>query len=77
MLSRLGLRPVSGIEPVASTEYEDVIRVMYCTNTQELQLRFQRLIDAMAKAIGIGSEPRSLGSNSLKPCLIDPRYQCR
>jgi hypothetical protein len=53
MLSRLGLRPVSGIEPLASTEYDDVIRVMYCTSTQELQVRFQRMMDAMAKTIGL------------------------
>jgi len=53
MLSRLGLRPVSGIEPVVSTEYDDVIRVMYCTNPQELQSRFRRMMDAMAEAIGL------------------------
>jgi len=53
MLSRLGLRTVSGIEPLASTEYDDVIRVMYCTSTQELQLRFQRMMDAMARTVGI------------------------
>jgi hypothetical protein len=32
--SRLGLRPVSGIDPLASTEHGDVIRVMYRTNAQ-------------------------------------------
>ncbi len=53
MLSRLGLRPVSGIEPVASAEYDDVIRVMYCTNTQQLQPRFRRMMDAMEVAIGL------------------------
>jgi hypothetical protein len=53
MLSRLGLKPVPGIEPVASPEYDDVIRVMYCTKTQELQPRFRRMMDAMAEAIGL------------------------
>jgi hypothetical protein len=53
MLSRLGLRPVSGIDPVDSTEYDDVIRVMYCTNAQELQPRFRRMMDAMAKTMGL------------------------
>jgi len=53
MLSRLGLRPVSGIEPLISTEYDDVIQVMYCARNQNLQRRFQRMMDAMAKAIGI------------------------
>jgi hypothetical protein len=53
MLSRLGLIPVSGIDPVASTEYDDVIRVMYCTNTQQLQSCFRRMMDAMAETIGL------------------------
>ena len=52
MLSRLGLRPVSGIEPVISTDYDDVIRVMYCARNQKLQRRFQRMMDVMAKTIG-------------------------
>jgi hypothetical protein len=47
------LRPVSGIEPLISTEYDDVIQVMYCARNQNLQRRFQRMMDAMAKAIGI------------------------
>jgi hypothetical protein len=53
MLSRLGLKTVSEIEPVISTEYDDVIRVMCCTRTQKLQRRFQRMMDAMANAMGI------------------------
>jgi hypothetical protein len=77
MLSRLGLRPVSGIEPLISSEYDDVIRVMYCTKAEELQLRFQRMMDAMAKAIGIGSEPEGPGGNSLKTSFIKPRFLCR
>ena len=52
-LSRLGLRPVSWIEPVASTEYDDVIRVMYCSNTHELQSRFRRMMDAMGETINL------------------------
>jgi hypothetical protein len=51
VLSRLGLKSVSGIDPIVSTEYDDVIRVMCCTDTQELQPRFRRLMDAMAEAI--------------------------
>jgi hypothetical protein len=53
MLSRLGLKTVSGIEPVISTEYDDVIRVMYCTRTQKLRRRFQGMMDAMANVMGI------------------------
>jgi hypothetical protein len=51
MLSRLGLRLVSGIGPVASNEYDDMIRVILCTNPKELQSRFRRMMDAMAEAI--------------------------
>lgn len=51
MLSRLGLRLVSGIEPVASDEYGDTIRVMYCTDPKELQSRFRRMMDAMAEVV--------------------------
>jgi hypothetical protein len=53
MLSRLGLKPVSEIDPVVSTEYDDVIRVMYCTSAHKLQFRFRRMIKAMAEAIGL------------------------
>jgi hypothetical protein len=38
---------------VISTDYDDVIRVMYCTRTQKLQRRFQRMMDAMANTMGI------------------------
>jgi hypothetical protein len=53
MLSRLGLRPVSGVEPIASTDYDDVIRVMYCISTLDLQPRFRRMMDVMAETIGV------------------------
>jgi hypothetical protein len=66
MLSRLGLRPVSGLEPLISTEYDDVIQVMYCGRNQKLQRRFQRMMDAMAKAIGI--------DQMLRISTLDSRY---
>jgi hypothetical protein len=47
------LREVSGIEPLISTEYDDVIRVMYCTKNQKMPPRFQRMMDAMAEGMGI------------------------
>jgi hypothetical protein len=53
LLSRLGLRPVSGIEPVTSAEYDDVIRVLYCNDAQDLQPRFRRMMDAMAETMGL------------------------
>jgi GNAT acetyltransferase-like protein len=68
MLSRLGLKPVSGIEPLSSTDYDDVIQVMYCARNQKLQRRFQRMMDAMAKAIGIDQMlPVSVGAIAPSP----------
>jgi hypothetical protein len=60
MLSRIGLREVSGIEPLLSTEYDDVIRVMYCTRNQKMPPRFQRMMDAMAEGMGIDQMLRVL-----------------
>jgi hypothetical protein len=51
MLSRLGLKTISGIEPLISAEYADVIRVMYCSSSHQLQRRFQRMMDAIASAM--------------------------
>src|ERR1700739_198268 len=52
-LARLGLSTVPGIEPVISDEYDDVIRVMYCTKVEELPIRFPRMMDAIAHTIGL------------------------
>jgi hypothetical protein len=60
MLSRIGLREVSGIDPLISTEYDDEIRVMYCTRNQSMPARFERLMDAMAKGMGIDQMVRVL-----------------
>jgi hypothetical protein len=59
MLSRIGLREVSGIGPLISPEYDDVIRMMYCTR-DHMQPRFQRMMDAMAKGMGIDQMLRVL-----------------
>jgi Acetyltransferase (GNAT) domain len=53
VLSRIGLKEVSGIDPLISTEYDDMIRVMYCTRNDSMQPHFQRMMDAMAKDMGI------------------------
>jgi hypothetical protein len=47
------------------------------TKTQELQRRFQRMMDAMANAIGIGQEPEAPGGYSLQPSFKKPRHLCR
>jgi Acetyltransferase (GNAT) domain len=65
MLSRLGLKTVYGIKPLVSTEYDDVIRVMYCSGPQKLQRRFQRMMDAMANAMRM--------DQLLRVSALDPR----
>lgn len=72
MLSRLGLRPVSGIEPLISAEYDDVIQVMYCNRNQKLQRRFQRMMDAMAKAIGIDQILTVSALDSRQIAMLNP-----
>jgi hypothetical protein len=44
---------------VSSAEFDDVIRVMYCTSSRELQLRFQRLMDAIASVAEIDQKVRA------------------
>ena len=41
-------------------EYDDVIRVIDCTKTQESQLRFQRMMDAMATPSVQNQKPRAV-----------------
>jgi hypothetical protein len=72
MLSRVGLRPVSGIEPVISTEHDDVIRVMYCARNQKLQRRVQRMMDAMAKTIGFDQMFPVLALDSREIAMLNP-----
>jgi hypothetical protein len=53
MLARIGLEAVPTTEPIKCDEFKDNVRVMYCINTQQLNPRFLRIMDEMAKAIGL------------------------
>jgi N-acyl-L-homoserine lactone synthetase len=53
MLARIGLSEVPTTEPINCDEFEDNVRVMYCINTQQLNPRFLRIMDEMAKTIGL------------------------
>ena len=77
MLYAFGLRHISGIEPPHLHEYDDVIRVMYFAKTQELQLRFRQMIDAIGKRDRNLFRTRRPGSYSLEPSFMAPRYLCR
>ena len=50
---RIGLAAVPTTEPIKCDEFEDKVRVMYCINTQQLNPRFLRIMDEMAKTIGL------------------------
>ena len=53
MLARIGLAAVPTTEPIKCDEFKDDIRVMYCINTQQVNPRFLRIMDEMAKTIGL------------------------
>ena len=53
MLFRAGLAPVPAAEPVNCIEFKDKVRVMYCANIQELNPRFLRMMNEMAKILGL------------------------
>ena len=53
MLARIGLAAVPTTEPIKCDEFKDDVRVMYCINTQRLNPRFRRIMDEMAKTIGL------------------------
>jgi N-acyl-L-homoserine lactone synthetase len=53
MLARIGLEAVPTTDPIKCDEFKDNVRVMYCINTQQLNPRFLRIMDEMAKTIGL------------------------
>jgi hypothetical protein len=48
MLARIGLTTVPGIECVASGDFNDDVRIMYCLGTHQLNARFLRIVSDMA-----------------------------
>jgi hypothetical protein len=70
MLARIGLAPVPAADPVDCDDFDDKVRMMYCSNTQELHPRFQRLMDEMAKTLRLGhafreTQPEALEGTSV------------
>src|SRR4029077_2223091 len=53
MLARIGLAPVPAMDPVACDDFNDKVRMMYCSNSQQLHPRFLRMMDEMAKTLGL------------------------
>jgi Acetyltransferase (GNAT) domain len=53
MLARIGLAPVPAMEPIDCDDFNDKVRMMYCSNTQQLHPRFLRMMDEMAKTLGL------------------------
>jgi hypothetical protein len=62
MLARIGLAEVPTTEPIKCDEFQDHVRVTYCINTKQLNPRFLRIMDEMAKTVGITKTPTSFGS---------------
>jgi hypothetical protein len=55
---------------ISCDDFKDNVRVMYCINTQQLNPRFPRIVDKMAKTIGLTPalceiQPDNVGSQNL------------
>jgi hypothetical protein len=53
VLTRMGMAPVPGLEPIRRREYNDDVRILCCSQTQRLNARFVNQIEQMAKKIGV------------------------
>jgi hypothetical protein len=52
MLTHVGLTAVPLARPSRCNDFEDEVRVMYCTGIDQLNPRFCNIVDEMAKTIG-------------------------
>ena len=52
-LKHLGLREVADLPPIPSSEYDDLIQVLYCDSAMGLQPRFRRIIESISSAMRI------------------------
>jgi len=41
------------MDPIDCDDFNDKVRIMYCRNTQQLHPRFLRMMDDMAKTLGL------------------------
>ena len=53
MLARIGLAEVPTTEPIKCDQFQDHVRVMYCSNTQQTYSRLIRIMAEMATTNGI------------------------
>jgi hypothetical protein len=59
MLARIGLTPAPVTSPIRCDDFNDDVRVMYCADTDRLNVRFRKMMDVMAKAIGVMPAPKN------------------
>jgi len=64
-LTHLGLKVVSGLSPVHSSEYDDFIQVLYCDSAMVLRPRFQRIIESLSMAMRMEQVVNSVGNRTL------------
>lgn len=53
MLKRVGMTPVFGVRPISCAHYRDDVQILCCSRGQQLHPQFLRLVDLMAKRIGL------------------------
>lgn len=66
-LAHLGLKVVPGLSPVRSSEYDDLIRVLYCDGATALQPRFRRIVESLSIEMRIEETVRSLRNQASVP----------
>jgi hypothetical protein len=71
MLARIGLTAVPGVECVASEDFNDDVRLMYCLGTHQLNGRFLRIVSDMAAKLSfIAVRPDTIDSGAGNPAVI-------
>jgi hypothetical protein len=53
MLRRVGLAAVPATQTVECPSFNDDVRVMYCTRTDQLSIRFRSFMNEMAETLGL------------------------
>jgi len=72
MLTRFGMAPVSGIDPVYREDYKDEVRILCCSQIERLNPLFTGFIDKMAKKIQLGEsllEPFRIRLEHIRGCV--------
>ena len=65
-LAHLGMKEISGLAPVRSIEYDDLVQVLYCDTAIALQPRFRRVIESLSMAIRIEEIVSSVHNGALQ-----------